>query len=175
MALFANISNFSNIRDYLPIANGALLVELIVLFLTLSRKPSAKSYLQLWYKKYRLSAVIADVFVVILGIVITRFLYPFFFTEFSIWKFVGLLVLVQIIHDCLFYWVFSTIPRGKNYMLDVFKDYAKGAGITAILGDNLIVIFSALFASMLANYSTNANIIVMLFVVYFIPYFLYIQ
>lgn len=171
--MFQDISKFSNMRDYLPILNGALLVELIVLYLSLTQKNGGS--LVLWYKKYRLSAVLADVLVVVLGIVVTRFLYPYIFTGFSILKFIGLLVLVQIIHDVLFYGLFSSIPRGKNQMLDLFKDYAKGAGITAILGDSLIVIFSALFASLLAANSINTNIIIMLFTLYFLPYFLYIQ
>lgn len=173
MLLFKDISDFSKVQDYLPILNGALLVEIIVLFLSLSQKKGGA--LQDWYKTYRLSAVLADVLVVILGIVITRFLYPYIFAKFSIWKFIGLLLLIQITHDILFYGVFSWIPRGKNQMLDLFKDYAKGAGVTAILGDSLIVIFSALFASLLAENLVNTNIIIMLFTLYFLPYFLYIQ
>ena len=161
MSLFKDISHFSKTSDYLPILNGTILVEIVVLLLTLSQ--TSETPLVAWYKTYRLSAVLADVLVVILGIIITRFLYPFIFEKFSIVKFIGLLLLVQ------------TIPRGKNQMLDLFKDYSKRAGITAILGDNLIVIFSALFASILANLSLNSNIVLMIFTVYFIPYFLYIQ
>jgi uncharacterized protein YacL len=173
MVFFQDISHFSNMHDYLPILNGVLFVEIIVLFLALSqKKPSS---LQTWYKTYRLSAVIADVLIVVLGIIIARFLYPFIFDTFSIWKFILLLVCLQTIHDILFYGFFTLIPRGKNQMLDLFKDYAKSVGGSAILGDNLIVIFSALFASILAKYTTNTNIIATCIAVYFIPYFLYIQ
>jgi hypothetical protein len=173
MSLFKDISHFSKTSDYLPILNGTILVEIVVLLLTLSQ--TSETPLVAWYKTYRLSAVLADVLVVILGIIITRFLYPFIFEKFSIIKFIGLLLLVQTIHDYLFFLIFTWIPRGKNQMLDLFKDYSKRAGITAILGDNLIVIFSALFASLLANLSLNSNIILMIFTLYFIPYFLYIQ
>lgn len=173
MSIFKNISVFSNTNDYLPILNGTLLVELIVLFLSLSQKNSTP--LVKWYKDYRLSAVIADVLVVVVGILVTRFIYPFIFSTFSIWKFIGLLLVVQIIHDVLFYKFFTFIPRGKNVMLDLFKDYAKRAGVNAILGDNLIVIFSALFASILAKYSLNTNLFILCVSVYLVPYFLYIQ
>jgi len=171
--MFKNISNFSNTKDYLPILNGTLLVELVVLFLSLSQKNQGS--LVKWYKDYRLSAVIADVLVVVLGILVTRFIYPFFFSIFSIWKFIGLLLVVQIIHDTMFYKLFTSIPRGKNVMLDLFKDYAKTAGVTAILGDSLIVIFSALAASILANASLNLNLFILCFTLYLLPYFLYIQ
>ena len=173
MTIFKNISVFSNTQDLLPILNGALLVELIVLFLSLSQKNQGS--LVKWYKDYRLSAVIADVLVVVLGILVTRFIYPFVFSTFSIWKFIGLLLVVQIIHDTLFYKLFTSIPRGKNIMLDLFKDYAKTAGITAILGDSLIVIFSALFASILGGVSLNYNLCILCFTLYLLPYFLYIQ
>ena len=173
MLLFQDISRFSRMTDYLPIINGAFLVEIVVLYLSLTQKKS--SFLQDWYKKYRLAAVMADVLVVILGIVITRLIYPFIFKSFSIWKFVGLLLCIQILHDILFYMFFMSVPKGMNIMLDLFKDYAGGAGITAILGDSLIVIFSALFASIMAAYSVNTNIVILLFSLYFIPYFLYIK
>lgn len=171
--MFKDISHFSKVSDYLSILNGALLVEIAVLFIFLSRKKQTP--LVNWYKTYRLSAVLADVLVVVLGIIITRFLYPVVFNIFSIWKFIALLVIVQTIHDFLFFKIFTGIPRGKNQMLDLFKDYAKDSGMTAILGDNLIVIFSALFASLLANFSLNTNLIIMIFSLYFIPYFLYMQ
>jgi hypothetical protein len=84
-------------------------------------------------------------------------------------------VCLQTIHDILFYGFSTWVPRGKNQMLDLFKDYAKSVGGSAILGDNLIVIFSALFASILAKYTMNTNIIATIIAVYFIPYFLFIQ
>jgi len=173
MTIFKNISIFLNTNDYLPILNGALIVELVVLFLSLSQKN--QSSLVKWYKDYRLSAVIADVLVVVLGIIVTRFIYSYIFSSFSIWKFISLLLVVQIIHDSIFYKIFTSIPRGKNIMLDLFKDYAKTAGVTAILGDSFIVIFSALFASILAGLSLNSNLFILCFTLYLIPYFLYIQ
>jgi hypothetical protein len=173
MTIFNNISVFSNTSDVLPILNGTLLVELIVLFLSLSQKNPGS--LVKWYKDYRLSAVIADVLVVVLGILVTRFIYSYIFSTFSIWKFIGLLVVVQIIHDTIFYKIFTSFPRGKNVMLDLFKDYAKTAGINAILGDSLIVIFSGLGASILAGASLNTNLFVLCLTLYLVPYFLYIQ
>ena len=74
-----------------------------------------------WYKKYNLSAVIADVLIIVIGIIIARFVYPYVFGEsFSLIKFIGLAVLIQITHDILFYYMFKLVPRGKNMMLDTF-------------------------------------------------------
>jgi hypothetical protein len=108
-----------------------------------------------------------------IGIIIARFLYPFIFTGFTIWNFVGLALGVQILHDILFYNFFSLVPGGYNRMIDTFKKYSGEVGGYAILGDSLIIIFSCLIASNLANYSFNANIVSLLFSLYFIPYLIY--
>lgn len=173
MKLFNDISNFNNVSDYLPILNGILFVETFVIFFTLHNFLRSKT-LSLWYRKFQLSAVLADVTIVFLVIILTRFLYHFFFSQFSLILFILLALVIQTIHDVLFYKFFTWVPRGVNGMLDVFKDYAKETRQNAILGDSTIIVCSSLFASHFATYSLNTNIINLIFTLYFIPYLLYI-
>jgi hypothetical protein len=121
-----------------------------------------------------LSAVLADVSIVFLVIILTRFLYRFFFSQFSLILFILLALVIQTTHDLLFYKFFTLVPRGINGMLDVFKDYAKETRQYAILADSTIVVCSSLFASHFSTYSVNTNIINLIFTLYFIPYLLYI-
>jgi uncharacterized protein YacL len=169
ISYFKDISNFNKISDYLPILNGCINADLIIIFL-LYHGVFKSYYLKKWYKKYQLSAVIADVLILVIGIIIARYLYKYFFDAFSIWKFTGLAVIIQIIHDILFYWVFKTVPRGYNSMLDFFKDYANEVGIKAILGDSFMMIIASLLSSYFATYSLNINIIILIVSVYFFPY-----
>lgn len=166
---FKDISNFNKVSNYLPILNGCINSEIIIIFL-LYNGAFNSFYLKKWYKKYQLSAVIADVLILVIGIIIARFLYKYFFSEFNIWKFTALAVGIQIIHDILFYWLFTTLPRGYNSMLDFFKDYAVEVGGGAILGDSFMMILACLLSSYFAVYSLNTNIIILILSVYFIPY-----
>lgn len=173
MPIFANISNFNNTADYLPILAAVLWVETFTIFFAFTNKKYRSSILESWYKTYRLSAVIADVIIVIIGIIITRFLYSYIFTQFSIIKFIGLALAVQITHDILFYYFFTAVPTGWNLMLDTFKKYSKEVGLYAILGNSAVMFSSCLCASYLANYNLNMNIINLIITLYFIPYLVY--
>ena len=167
--IFKDISNFNNVNDYLHILNGSLNADLIIIFL-LYHGIFNSSLLKKWYKKYQLSAVIADVLILVIGIILARFFYKYFFTSFNIWKFTGLAVIIQIIHDVLFYWFFKTVPRGYNDMLDFFKDYASEVGVGAILGDSFMMIIACLLSSYFATYSLNSNLIILIVSLYFFPY-----
>lgn len=170
--IFQNIANFNNVNDYLPLFNGVLITDLIVISL-LNMKIINSKVLRTWYEKYNLSAVIADVLIILIGLIITRFLYSYFFKEFSIVHFVFLAVVVQVLHDLLFYVFFSFVPRGKNQMLDTFKDYAKEVSYKAILADSSMMVSSACIASYLAGQNLNINVIVLVVTSYLLPYLLY--
>ena len=172
--IFKDISNFNNVNDYLPIFNGCLNADLIFMFLLYHGAVKSKM-LKLWYKKFTLSAVIADVFILIIGVIITRYIYKYFFNEFSILKFTALAVCVQIIHDILFYLLFKNTPLGYNYMLDFFKKYADEMGARAIVGDSFMMIMSCLLSSYFASLNLNSNIITMIISVYFVPYMIYYE
>jgi len=167
--IFKDISNFNNVSDYLPILNGCLNADLIIIFLAF-HGVFKSAFLRKWYKKYQLSAVIADVLILVIGIILARFLYKYLFSEFSIWKFTGLAICIQIIHDLLFYWLFSSLPIGYNSMFDFFKGYAKEVGVGAIIGDSFMMMLACLLSSYFATYSLNLNIIILVVSVYFFPY-----
>ena len=167
-----NIANFNNTNDYLPLFNAVLITDLFVIFL-LNTMVIKSQVLRQWYAQYNLSAVIADVLIILIGLIITRAIYYYVFDSFSIVKFALLAVIVQMTHDILFYGFFSSVPRGVNKMIDTFKDYAKEVSYKAILADSGMMIMSCLIASYLVNKTTNTNIIVLIASSYLLPYMLY--
>lgn len=170
--MLKNIEDFNNINDYLPLFNAVLITDLFVILL-LNTRVIKSQVLRKWYSLYNLSAVIADVLIILIGLIITRAIYYYVFDSFSIVKFIILAVIVQIAHDILFYVFFSNIPKGVNKMLDTFKDYANEVSYKAILADSGMMIMSCLIASYLVNKNTNTNIIVLISSLYLLPYLLY--
>ena len=170
--MFTNIAKFNNTNDYLPLFNGILLTDLFIIMLLNIKIIKSKVLIE-WYTKYNLSAVIADVLIIFIVLIITRFIYYHIFNEFTIVKFIFLALAIQIIHDILFYIFFKNIPRGVNKMLDTFKDYANEASYKAILADSGMIIMASLIGSYLASENLNINIIVMILSLYILPYLLY--
>ena len=172
--IFKDISNFNNVNDYLAILNGCINADLIILFLVFHNFIGSK-YLKKWYNTFRLSACIADILILVIGIIIARFFYHFLFKEFNIFYFTVLALVIQITHDFLFYLLFKNIPQGYSYILDFFKLYAKEVGVNAILGDSFMMIIACLLSSYFATFNLNLNIITLILSVYLIPYMIYYE
>ena len=166
------LKNLANYNNYLPLLNGVLITDLFVILL-LNVGLIKSKVLNKWYLQYNLSAVMADVLIILLVLIITKSIYYYIFEEYSLLKFIFIAVILQIIHDLLFYVFFSNIPRGVNKMIDTFKDYAKEVSYKAILADSAMIILSCLIAAYLVNKSINTNIIVLIIFLYFLPYLLY--
>jgi len=170
--MLKNIANFNNTNDYLPLLNAVLITDLGVILLANMRIIQSQ-VLKKWYQKYNLSAVLADVLILLIVLIIARALYYTIFDTFSLFKFIILALVLQIMHDVLFYLLFSNIPKSVNNMMDTFKEYAKENSYRAILSDSGMIISSCLIASYLVNKNTNTNIIVFITSLYLLPYLLY--
>jgi hypothetical protein len=173
---FEDISNFNELSDLSFIFFGILTVDVIVLFLTRYYKVGGK-YLNEWYDQYNILAVLADVMIIFIGFLITRYLYTYFFFEkfeFNPIMFMTLLVVVQLLHDLLFYFgVIRTIPLGHNEMMDTFKRYAGDLGGIILGGDALLMIGSALVAMSYKALPSHIFVSITSIVVYAMPYILF--
>ena len=99
--------------------------------------------LNLWYQKFGLAAVSADVLSLFLGVLLATFLFP---GAVGIQLIVGA-ILVQLLHDIFFYAVvIQGLPQGQNEMIDVFKSYANEGGWTILLADALMITSVVLLA-----------------------------
>jgi len=159
------------IKDYLPLLNAVLITDLIFLFLS-NLGLLQSEVLKYWYKTYHLTAIIADVLIIVIVLIITIELYYYIFEKFSLIKFIILALIIQIIHDILFYLMITIIPKRKNRMIDTFKSYANEISYKAIIGDSLMIITACLLFNYLQKMNTNTNIIILIIAMYLLPYIL---
>ena len=169
-----DLSNFNKINDYLFILNGAYFSDLFIMFFIFYSKDKYGSWniLREWYKKYQLSAVLADVTIVVLGFILTRFIIFLLNIKSNIFIFFGIFLVLQIIHDILFYLFFMNLPKKTNAMIDFFKLYAKESGYKAIIGDSWMIFIAYIAALLFSKLSINLNIILLTLMLYITPFFL---
>jgi|TARA_B100000886_G_C20305714_1_gene441645 uncharacterized protein YacL len=169
-----DLSNFNKISDYLYILNGAYFSDLFIMFFIFYTKDKYGSWniLRDWYKKYQLGAVLADVTIVVLGFILTRFIILLLNIKSNIFIFFGIFLVLQIIHDILFYLFFMNVPKKTNAMLDFFKLYAKEASYKAIIGDSWMIFIAYVSALLFSKLSVNLNIILLTIMLYITPFFL---
>ena len=173
--MFSNIADFNNINDYLPLFNAVLMTDLFVILL-LNTRVIKSHVLVRWYSQYNLSAVIADVLIIVIGVLLARLIYPYVFgssQSFSLVKFILLAIVIQVIHDVLFNSIIMALPRGVNRMVDTFKAYSKEVGVKAILSDSAMMIATCLIANYLANKGPSVNIVTFIVALYCVPYLIY--
>jgi len=171
-------ANYLDKSEYLPIFTANLFADILIIFITFSGIMYNIKTIVDWYKKYRLSAVIADTFIGILYILLSRYLvykYDMVNVKNSLFKFTLLAIVVQIVFDLLFYILFSIIPIGQNHMLDFFKKYADEVGYGALLGDTALVVVGVVISAFLKDKSFDYNMVAALLSIYLVPYFIYMK
>lgn len=170
--MFQNISNFKNNDDLLPIFLAVAIVDFIVILITKHSSFFGRQ-INVWYDRLGMTAVLLDVFIIVIGLIITRFIFTYFGIIFSPIKFILIALAVQILHDIGLYKLFIEPHKGGNLVLDIYKDYAKENGAKIILADSLMIIGSCLLAMYFKGVPTYNNIALLIITLYLIPYYVY--
>ena len=167
--------NYNNKFEYIPIITANIYADLFIIFVTFAKIYIKIKSLEEWYKKYRLSAMIADVLIGVLYILLGRYLVYKSGVNVGLTVFAGICVFIQVIFDFLFYIFFTIVPKGSNNMLDFFKGYSKEAGVGALLGDSVLVIMAVIISALLNQSSYDTNIVFLIMSIYLTPYFIYMK
>jgi hypothetical protein len=168
-------TNYDDKFEYVPILTANIYADLFIIFVAFSKIYFNIKSLEGWYKKYRLSAMIADILIGVLYILLGRYLVYTSGVEVGLTAFAAICVSIQVVFDFVFYMFFSIIPRGSNNMLDFFKVYANEAGTGALLGDSFLVIMAVILSAFLNQSSYDTNIVLLIMGVYLAPYFAYMK
>ena len=176
--MFADISK-SNPGTFGTILVAVIIIDLIVLFLIRYGPGFFGKEINVWYNKFGLTAVMADVLSIVLGFLIAQFIYRSAIYPTYGWSlplFIGTLLAVQLIHDLFFnFGIIQPIPRGHNGMIDVFKSYSTENGAKILIADSSMMIGSALIASVLYSYPASTTLFAGALATYAVPYALTTQ
>jgi hypothetical protein len=172
------VANYNNKFEYIPVLTSNILADLLIVYITFSGILSVKNskswnILTKWYKKYRLSAMIADILIGVLYLLLARYLVFAFKLNFNLFTFAIFAVAIQLTFDFLFYLLFSTIPKKQNDMLDMFKEWGKFAGLDALWGDSILVIVGVIVSAFLNQQSVDFNLVTLILSCYLVPYIIY--
>ena len=171
--ILGDISNINNNIDFIQILTAVCIVDFIVIFIAKKTNIFGKQ-INVWYDKLGMTAVLLDVFIIIIGLIITRYIFHFSKIEYKPEYFILIALVVQLIHDVLLYLLFI-VPskKGDNLIMDIYKDYADENGNKILLADSAMVLLSCLIAMVLKNRDLSDSISILILVIYLIPYLVY--
>ena len=167
--------NYNDKFEYIPIITANIYADLFIIFASFAKIYVNIKSLEGWYTKYRLAAMIADIFIGVLYILFARFLVFTSGIQIGLTAFAAICVSIQLFFDFLFFLFFTAIPKGSNDMLDYFKGYSKEIGASALLGDSFLVIFAVIISALLNQSSYDTNFVLLIISVYLVPYFIYMK
>jgi hypothetical protein len=172
----ANVGNYKAQEDWWFFIPAIIFVDTFLIFVVRFMPETFGKPINQWYDEFGLAAVLSDVTIIAIGITIARYIYTAFFMEqegWSIWYFIGLAVLVQLVHDMAFaFGVVAKIPKGHNSMIDVFKAYVEG-GPKILLVDAGMVAGSIGIAAALKNQDFHYTSSLTLVTLYALSYILF--
>lgn len=170
MDALKQLSNYKDLNNIPHILVGTLIADLVAVLLAKHTDLLGHS-LKRWYDEFQLSAVIADVLSIVLVILIAQVVYTELFKGSHPLVFLLLIVVIQVIHDSLFYvGVILPVPVGQNRIIDLFKRYAQEGSAAIILGDAVLMIGSTMFAAASLKLSNPLFAFLGILAVYVVPY-----
>ncbi len=138
----------------LSLFTAAMWVDFAVI--VLSKFVPLTKALGTWYAQFGPVAAASDVLIIVLGVLLAQLLYP----GISGWALVAVAVLIQLIHDVLFYLlIIQPIPAGHNKIIDLFKQYAAEGSWKILLADSAMMVATVLGAEALENSYTPDRIL----------------
>jgi hypothetical protein len=171
-----DISDYGEMTDFIYIVIAVLLVDVLLLFLIRFFPGFFGKSINVWYNRFKLNAVIADVGIIVIGFALARYIYSEYIYPTYDWNalyFTLTTVVTQILHDIGFYFgVVKPIPAGHNAMIDIFKVYGEEVGVKGIATDSAMMILSSGLAMLLKSAPAHVTGLVGMIGLYIVPYLL---
>ena len=168
-----NIGNFAEIEDFYPMTIASVFgLNLAIAAARLGNVGGAS--LNTYFEAFGLEGILANVALVVLMLQISRFGYTKGYGLTKPWSpfvFVCILLVVQFLHDLIFYYgALNILPSGKNEMIDSLKEYAREHGGSALGGHAIFLIVIAVAAMIFKETTALVRMISIAVLLYMMPY-----
>lgn len=177
--ILSNITDFNKTDDYLPILNGLIIIDIIVVYLILNNILYS-NLVRRWYETYKFMACFIDITTFFISLIIARYVYSLWVSQnnsygftYSIPIFILIAIICQFLYDLFFAIIINNISYGKNIIVDLFKKYANKYGVYAFIFNSICMGLVVLTASLCNKLSYNSNIILFITLINLYPYLLY--
>ena len=167
---------------FLHFLTATVIVEVFILYLfRFTKSPLTGIAINRWYDKLGWSSIILDITSLLIGFYIAKFIYEYLVeqkyinTDYEFMKYLGLVLLVQISHDFLFYFfVIKPYPNNKNKVMDELKLYSEKVKTGAVIGDSIMyLIGTPLLYIFIQKNNINQNTFISIVCFYLIGYLIY--
>ena len=167
---------------FLQFLTATLIIETFMLFLfRFTKSPFTGIAINRWYNNIGIIAVLLDIVSFLIGFYLAKFLYQYLThngymnKDYELWKFLGLVLMIQILHDFGFYFtVIRNTKSGVNRVIDEFKSYAKSVGSGAVIGDSFMyLVATPILYYLVVNNRNDTNVFINIVSLYLIGYFMY--
>ncbi len=155
--------------EWVSLFTATAVVDFAVI--VLSKFVSLTKALNEWYREFGVVAVASDILIIVLGIALAKLLFPMA----TGWKLVGIAVVIQLVHDVLFYiGIIQGVPSGQNKIIDLFKKYAAEGSWQILLADAGMVTAAVLLMEWYSdNLTTDQTAFLGVLATYSLLYILY--
>jgi hypothetical protein len=174
-----DISDYHDLNDWGFLLVAAIIIEIIIVAITRFFPGLFGKYINIWYSRFKLSAIIQDIFSVLIGFGIARYIYTDYIyptADWNPWYFTALTIAVQVAHDALFYiGVIRQVPEGQNGIIDLLKKYAEYGSYKTIVADSSMMLGTSVMAMLLKAFPAHGVIFLGLTAVYSLPYFMEVK
>ena len=172
--LLPDIRNAMDPRTWLAIAAAACVVDTAGLFVwRYTATPTGP--INTWYDRFGLAAYGADVFSMIICIILAQLITTAMGGPWSPSLFIAIVVAIQMIHDIVFAaLIVPAVPRGHNAIMDLMRSDSTMPGAGGILiVDAIYMILTALIAMLLVSAKPGVGWITLIITLYITMYILY--
>ena len=164
----------NNTNSFIPLLTATILTDIIIIFMNYYDIIFVSKQLNLWYQKFRLSAMIMDCAIIFLYAIGGAYLVNKLKANKTLLNLMIATVFVQVVGDLLFYAFYTALPRG-TVVFDFFKDYTKEIGAHALWADAVMMCLTLLFFVLFSKLSKKSQAISLITIIYISQYILYLK